>query len=142
MPRVPVVDHYITVLSSDCQQLLGTQLTSQLTTDLEDCHAHNSCVQLYCCAGAFCTGRCMPIRLYNCDILVYVASEDLCLLRLQNLTTRRLWCFGNDIPNGTTRFSVFAKVPGVFVPNRQQYCQKRQQCRNNIRLCRKYEILQ
>ena len=44
-------------------------------------------------------------------------SEDLCLLRWQNLKNCRTWCFGNYIPNGTTRCSVFAKEFAVFVPN-------------------------
>ena len=47
----------------------------------------------------------------------YLGSEDLCLLRWQNLKTCRTWCFENDIPKGTTRFSVFAKEFAVIVPN-------------------------
>ena len=50
-------------------------------------------------------------------VTFFGGSEDLCLLRWQNLKACRTWCFGNDIPNGTPRCSVFAKEFGVFVPN-------------------------
>jgi len=47
----------------------------------------------------------------------YRGSEDLCLLRWQNLEICRTRCFGYDIPNGTPRCSVFAEEFAVFVPN-------------------------
>jgi len=55
----------------------------------------------------------------QCSVVVtfFGGSEDLCLLRWRKSIICRTWCFGDDIPNGTPRCSVFAKEFGVFVPN-------------------------
>ena len=50
-------------------------------------------------------------------VTFFGGSEDLCLLRWQNLKTRCAWSFGGSIHYSIIIFSVFAKVPGVFVPN-------------------------
>ena len=47
----------------------------------------------------------------------YGVSEDLCLLRWKNLKTRCAGSFGGSIQYSIITFSVFAKVPGDFVPN-------------------------
>jgi len=63
-----------------------------------------------------CHRRCRAPR-RGAIVTFYWGSEDLCLLRWQNLKTCQTWCFGYDIPNGTTRCSVFAKEFTDFVPN-------------------------
>jgi len=50
-------------------------------------------------------------------VTFFGGSEDLCLLRWQNLKTSCARSFGGSIHYSIIAFSVFAKVPGIFVPN-------------------------
>ena len=63
--------------------------------------------------------RCaVPLQTFTTiHVTFFGGSEDLCLLRWQNLKACCARSFGGSIHYRIIMFSVFAKVPGVFVPN-------------------------